>query len=311
MADYFSNKIVAGEITLTATAKKIIDIPTTPLPSAGHPVMNSVESQAIALVQHLGIGEVLERIQVQGFKHVVQESAPEFISELRCAQLMLRDPQLFLDRPLAAILSPENTSAQQETDLEQSVIEIADFGSRTELLEQVAAVVGRKVKTKSLLNDIMLIADEMLFYTVFNAPFGEIKSAQDEEPPPDDSEASVSATTVNGEPVMPVEPRGSIMIGSDDKRLIIACRDPHGTISGPVLIEKLYQYFNRKLPTSIRTAEEGAGTQAFQMINSALSFYAGFDSGRPSVICCSTLLKGSTQLRENAPKNFHYFQRQP
>lgn len=256
--------------------------------------LKSLEELFIRVGRQLTPPQIFQWVRDHGCHHVIQEDCLEFDKELKTSVLMSRRADLFLALPLSSIFNPERPTVANERKSLIAMFDVKEFGVRKELLEQISQKLIQAGAQESLVNEIRLVADEMLSYVVFNAAQGELQAPKDytEDEPPK-ALAEINPAT--------------IFLGADQSRFVIGCRDPHGTLNGHSLISNLDRYFNKELEVGVRTAEESASTEAFQMVLASAAFYAGFRPGQASVICCAFPKKMSRKKREQQPKNFHYF----
>ncbi|MEK7355834.1 MAG: hypothetical protein AAB250_05265, partial [Bdellovibrionota bacterium] len=92
---------------------------------------------------------------------------------------------------------------------------------------------------------------------------------------------------------------------SDGMRLVLGVRDSYGLLKFEQVLSRIAKCFEEGMAGSIKQGEGGAGIGSFMVFNACISYYAGVERGKRSVVCVS-LPVGIGRREGNAiPKNIH------
>lgn len=241
--------------------------------------------------------ETLDRCLTHHVRHVCQTDAGSLESELNTSALMVRNPDQFLQFPLAAILSPTNVSAASEkrlTALSHSFSSATDKSATLGELRQKLVDEGR---SESLIADAVLVADEMFTNAIFNAPFVDPKTGFN--PGIDRSDDTVKMK--NGR-------HAELFMGYDQNRLAIVCRDPYGSLNLKQFLRRIHDCSTGGVSAAMRMGSGGAGIGSHMVFNISSSMYVGVSRGKSTVVGACIHWKWSGRRRSEATKNFHCFE---
>lgn len=240
---------------------------------------------------------LLARCLNSGVKHICQVDSGALESELNTAALMLKDPETFLKYPVSSVLAPAEASASKEAELTVLSASFNRVAEKPAHLGQLRQLLMSQQCSGSLLADVILIADEMYTNAVFNAPYIDLKTGYN----PGIDRGDESITTGKEYPAQ-------LMVGYTDERLVITCRDPFGTMSVPLLIERIYDCFVKGVSESMRMTGGGAGIGSYLVFSISSSTYVGVSKGKSTVVAASVHWKWNVRRRNAATKNMHYFE---
>ena len=92
---------------------------------------------------------------------------------------------------------------------------------------------------------------------------------------------------------------------TDGLRLVLGVRDSYGTLRFEQVLSRISRCFEDGMAGSIKQGEGGAGIGSFMVFNACISYYAGVERGKRTVVCVS-LPVGISRREGNAlPKNIH------
>lgn len=215
------------------------------------------------------LGEAVDR----GIAHVVQRDGVAFATEVATADLIIRDPHQFLHEPLSAILTPARSADRDVMIWEQPC---SSFEERARVGALAARAVEKAVNSH-LAVEVRMAIDELATNALRHGP-GRVPQLV--------------------RPCM-------LSMGRDRERLILACRDPYGTLNPRDVAERLRKCFIYGMAPMINFGVGGAGLGLYMLYRTAIAFYAASSPGKGSTVCLSLPLRGSHTKREAMPKNIH------
>lgn len=275
---------------LTAPLSKAISVvDVTNLPGAADKVIVAADG--------LDMGEVLNLSVDRKARQICQLHAGAVDSELNASAIMLKDPQLFLDYPIGVILAPKNLTPETNRELTKLHICFRRTAEKMPSLEHLRELLEQNGRTESLIADAILIADELFTNAIFNAPFVDVKTGFN--PGVDRSDESVEIGKGY---------TGELLAGFDDERLVIACRDPYGSLNLEQLLVRIRDCCIKGVSANMRIGNGGAGIGSYMVFNASSSLYIGVQAGKCTVVAAVIHWKWNTRKRSEASKNLHCFQ---
>lgn len=217
-------------------------------------------------------------------------------SEVRTSELMINRPQEFLDQPVSAILGtrPGHTGGGLD-DWSRSFSAIRE---KDPLLNDLQSWLASWLKSSSAQSDILLMADELITNALFNAPF--VNKTTFDNPGIDRTDREVK---------MPGGFQGQIMVGRDDDRVVVACRDPFGSLNVEKYLNRLLKCESSGFASSINTTGKGgAGVGNCLVFNVCSSLYIGVRDSATTVVAASFFWKWSGKKRAQSFKGLHFFE---
>lgn len=240
---------------------------------------------------------VLETALNQGTEHICQADGGALESETLTASLMAAQPEIFLKNPVAAILDPKGCQSNAAQSVANFRAQFHQASEKDRVVDGIREYLGNAGKAESLINDVSMVADEMFTNAVFNAPFVDLKTGFN--PGVDRSDWSVA-----------MDPGfdGEILMGADEQRLVIACRDPYGSLDVKQFLTRVFDCCQTGISANMRMGNGGAGIGSFMVFNAGSSLYLGVCRGVMTVVAVSIHWKWSGRKRSEALKNVHVFQ---
>lgn len=245
----------------------------------------------------LSMGEILDLNIDRKANHICQINGGSFESEVGTSALMLKTPQLFLDYPIGAILSPDNVTAETNRELTKLHICFRRTTEKLPSLEHFRELLTQSGRTESLIADAVLVADELFTNAIFNAPFVDLQTGHNPGIDRTDETVAIGKGYT-----------GELLAGFDDDRLVIACRDPYGSLNVNQLLVRIRDCCMKGISANMRIGSGGAGIGSFMVFNASSSFYVGVQGGKCTVVAAAIHWKWNTRKRSEAAKNLHCFQ---
>lgn len=235
----------------------------------------------------IGIGASLEPADVirltteKNFHHVVQKDGLSFDTEMAVARTMSTNLQAFMDHPVQTILGLSEVDAGH---LPSMHIKASVDERKSNTIEQFEAYLQALSGVRPIREEAIMIADEL--YTN-GAKLGF-----------DPARLSKGAKLVRPGIV-------EFFARTDGLRLVLGVRDSYGTLKFEQVLSRIAACFQHGMAGSIKQGEGGAGIGSFMVFNACVSYYAGVERGKRTVVCVS-LPVGISRREGNAlPKNIH------
>ncbi len=249
----------------------------------------------IAICEEASPQDVISMAISSQYTHICQPAHPYFAADLNSAAQMLADPDKFSSFPISAILSPGQLSLEAEAKHTLFARSFSQIREKPHIIEGIKESLAQHTISKSILTDVLSIADELVTNAVFNAPFVDLGNTL-----PGASRDDLTVKMDSGK-------CGQIFLGADTTRLVIGCRDPYGTLNLMKLFERVKKCYDISVGEAMnKTGAGGAGIGSFMVFVSAASYYALVSEGTCTMICCVLPLKMSGRMRAELPKNLHY-----
>lgn len=250
--------------------------------------------QVIVAVDNLEMKGVLSLSLDQQAQQICQTNSPYLPDELNASALMLKSPEVFLRYPVASILRPAQVSEISERELTKIHIQFHRASEKMNALSQLQDLLTASGRPGSLISDACLVADEMFTNAIFNAPFVDAQSGFN--PGIDRNDWSVEM----GNGLV-----GELMVGHDENRLVIACRDPFGSLNVPQVLKRIRDCCEKGVSANMRMGPGGAGIGSFMVFNASSSLYLGVQRKKCTVVAATIHWKVGARRRTLTPKNLH------
>ncbi len=254
-------------------------------------------SRAIVTSESLDMTRVLNWKLDRGANHICQTDSGAIEQEMNTSALMLKNPDLFMDFPIGSILTPDVVTPESSRALTKMAFRFQKGTQKTQMIEQLRQTLLKMGRPGSIIANSVLIADEMFTNAIFNAPFVDPKSGFN--PGIDRSDWSVEMNTGQ---------YGELLLGHDEDRLVIACRDPFGSMEIRHLLTRIRDCCLEGISANMKMGVGGAGIGSFMVFNASSSFYVGVQPGKCTVVAAAIHWKWGGKRRDQATKNLHCIQ---
>jgi hypothetical protein len=253
-----------------------------------------VDSSCIGVADCLEPEAVLTLALDSGFTHICQKGGHLFDAEIESANLMIQSPESFLEFPSATILTPGALSAESEKKL---IIHDTKFNSSSDKLQVLTAITNMmelKGLSQTINDDVIAVADELFTNAIFNAPFVDKDTHQN----PGICRKRLDVKLDDGK-------FGRMFLANDEKRLVIGCEDPYGSLDLKRYMTKIKATYQRGPAATINFGPGGAGIGSYIIFNAGSSLYFGVWPGKASIVCCVIPLGMSNRKRIQLSKHVH------
>lgn len=244
----------------------------------GRPVEAGAKD-VIGVTASLEPAEVIRLAQDGSLRHIVQKDGIAFDTEVSLSRVMIDKPNVFLAQPLETILGlGEGASHLPNISLTYSTNE-GKGGALRQFENFLQALPG----SRAIREQAMLVADELYTNAAKNAWPNGLR--------PDEG---------------PIRP-GTVefFARADDQRLIIGCRDSFGELGLARVLSRIQSCYDNGVAKSINRGKGGAGIGSFLVFDGAISYYAGVELGRRTVVCVALPLGIGYREASHLPKNIH------
>ena len=246
------------------------------------------DDNSIGVGDSMQPSDLLDHAIEHEFSQIVQKPSPKLDREIDCSVVMLSDKDRFLNFPLSTILSPKEASPEKEAELTKFEYRFDRPMQKYEMLQKLDQVVSPVFKSKLVMNDAILVADEFFTNAVFNAPG-----------------TSRDAPLADVQKVRP----GRVFAGHDDLHVIIGCEDQYGSLDPRKLLKRIRECVKHGVADALNFGYGGAGIGTFMIFDACVGLYLGVDKGKRTVIAAALPIRGSYRQRVGTPKTLHYFRR--
>lgn len=257
-----------------------------------------IDSHCIGLTQGLLPEAVLKTAMEHNLKHVVQRDGFEHEKEVRSATALIASPETFLQYPIASILSPDDLSPVSEKSLTQVEERFLSSEQKRGILESLTKAMESKALSQTLIEDVILVADEMFTNAVYNAPFVDLVTQVN----PGVNRRDTKVNFEDGK-------TGRLFLAHDDSRLLVGVEDPFGSLNLVRWLTKIRETYLKGAAATMNFGPGGAGLGSYIIFNAGSSLYFGVWPGRATVLCCVIPLGMSYRKRVQLPKHLHWIQR--
>lgn len=232
------------------------------------------------------------KVSLQGFRHILQPSSKYFDSELMTAKKIEEDKSLIFTDPVGVLLN------QSEQTKDKFIFQAAfkDISEKVSVLEGVRTSLVALVPQPSFVDELIIVADEMLTNAVFNAPFVTAEN-----------EGSGIERNSNDERLKCIN-SAHFFMAHDNERLMIGCIDYYGKLNVPSLLRRIDNCYEKSLDNAMNMdGPGGAGIGSFIIYNTSMSQTIGVLPGEKTIFCSVFPLKASNRQRLTKPKCLHLF----
>ena len=251
----------------------------------------------VLFTDNLNTKSILDFCLEKKIDHVVQMSNLDHTHELEVALKISQNPTEYFDFPLSTlILCPEKGNLEKEFELRKVYFEIERPDQKEEMLSKMEAYLKDNTNSKSLISDILSVADELFTNAIFNAPFVDLESNQFP------IDRKISEVSVNK------EKRPYLFISNDFERIILGCCDHYGSLNVPRLLGRVRKCYETGVAEMINYSIGGAGVGSYLILEKSTSVYLGVQKGKRTTICCAFPLIHNSVKRAQMPKNLHLCQ---
>lgn len=237
------------------------------------------------------ISESIPLFQKHGAEHFVQIDRDGFIYDLLAASIMLQKPEAFIKNPLPFFINHFKPNEEGD-NVRSTTLEFNSSFEKSALLLQISQFLEANPKASNFIESIHMIADEMIMNAMYNAPV-------------DPAGAPIFMNMDRAEAVeLPGDKKAKIFITHDERRLLIGCEDPFGSVSRYKIMQQFAKVY-RGDQASPNTGGGGAGLGCKMMIDHSCSFYMVVQKSKRTLVCCSLPLGVSYMKAERMSKNLH------
>jgi len=242
-------------------------------------------NSCIVVADGLGIVELISQCQINGFRHVIQNTTSEFAREILLGSQLIGSPEAVMKEYGRTIMGATISNNEM----------IIPFTSTTEKDQTMDTILKyiKGTKGAGLLEDAAhLISDEMFTNALFNAP-----PAVTKEERAGRSRGKAFAI----DPKMPAK----FHLAHNDNQLMIACEDPFGTLQELGLLKSLQPPETDNGLITVKQGPGGAGIGMRLMFNYCTEFYVLCRKTQKTVFVCVFPLHQSEKVKALMSKNFH------
>jgi hypothetical protein len=237
----------------------------------------------IEVVEACSPADVIRRVQNSSARHIIQKDGLFFEAELDLAKRMVSDPLGFIQSPIETIFNQTYAQMDADDEYRSLKLQLTPMDRKTVVLKAFETFMTALDGTRAILDQAYIVADELFTNGSKNAwPNG-----RGTDTPP----------TVDG--------TVQFFAHADKSRLVIGCRDSYGALGFDKILARIGQCYQNGVADSIQQGKCGAGIGSFMVFNMAISYYAGVDPNRCTVVCVSLPLGLSHRKIEMLGKNIH------
>lgn len=256
--------------------------------------LSEINAKSIGVSHENEMGYLVELVADNGLHHVVQLSNAQFKSELNTSALMLNDSDLFFNKPVVSILSPDQAETSKDSDYILWEKEFTYKETKTRDLDELDEFLEPIIRQQSTRQSIRLIADELYTNAVYNAPLTKL-----------------------GKQLLKILPfrkynkpkSARLFIAKHDDRLIVGCEDQFGSLRVSALMKRVKSIYKKGVGSSIKyTSSTGAGIGTYMILQACTSYFAAVYEDKKTLVMGVIPLGMSSRKREELPKNIHLIQ---
>ncbi len=241
--------------------------------------------------------DVLQLIIDGASTHVCQRDGHSFDIEKQSSELLINSPDFFFKFPVASIFSPASVNEASEASFKALDVKFHNSSQKRNVIDQAVQALESKGLSRTLIEDVSSVADEMFTNAVYNAPFVDGKTHKNPGVSRHDFEVSMGSGL-----------QGRLILAFDKTRLMVACQDPFGSLSLPKYLIKIKATYEHGAAATMNFGPGGAGLGSYIIFNTGCSLYAGVMPGSATLLCCILPLGMSNRKRSQISKNLHLIQ---
>jgi hypothetical protein len=257
-----------------------------------------VDKNCIGVADAANPETILRYATEMGIHHVVQKQGYCYDHELATAQHLVRSPDSFRTLPIASVFTPGDLTPQAERRL----IAVEEFfnasSQKRGILDKAIKSLESKGLSQTLIEDVILVADEMFTNAVYNAPFVDPATQNN----PGINRHNVEVQYIEGK-------HSRLFLAHDNERLLIGCEDPFGSLNLPRWLSKIKETYLRGPAATMNFGPGGAGLGSYIIFNAGTSLYLGVWPGQSTTLACVLPMGMSNRKRGQLPKHLHWIQR--
>ena len=240
--------------------------------------MSDVDPNTTILVgKDVPINDISETLIQHNCNHFVQEDNPDFYYDILASVLFLRQPQDILKNPKPLLIASLRGIPEQDEESRSQTFPFSAYSDKTRILKELRRFLEDSDKTSSVIPHVLVLADELLSYSLFTAP------------------------KMSG---MTTESKGKFFALHDKERLIVGCQDNFGIYDRDGFLGNLNAASQMQSGVMISSDQPEVVSLKLILENSS-SIYLLVNPGVKSIITCAVPLGvGYGKLRDTA-KNIH------
>ncbi|HMN67837.1 MAG TPA: hypothetical protein PKC28_04790 [Bdellovibrionales bacterium] len=257
----------------------------------------TLKPNLIALTEDLRPSEVLHLVLQGGVRHVCQSKGAAFDQEKLSAETLIQTPERFFEFPVASVFAPLSPSPETERSFTWAEERFDSSAQKRAVLDSFGKTMKSKGLSQTLVDDVVLVADEMFTNAIFNAPFVDQKTHVN----PGVSRLDLDVQLERGK-------FGRLILAEHAGRLLVGCEDPYGSLSLPMCLHKIKATYDRGVAESMNFGSGGSGIGSYIIYNTGSSLYLGVNPGLKTTLCCVIPHGMGNKRRAQMPKNLHCIQ---
>lgn len=256
-------------------------------------IYSSKDTGSILYTDTLTPAVVIDLHLSKKINHIIQQSNLTPDQELKAASRIVAEPESFLSFPLATLMSESSVDAQKESELQKLYFEISEPTEKQNVLDKVEAYLKEQLKSISLINDILSVADELYTNAIYNAPYVDFTN----------STHGAQRGFQNIKIDQAKKP--TLVISDDNESIVVACVDHYGKLNTEKLFATLKQCYHSGVTDMINYSTGGAGIGYYMIMEKTSRIYFGVKKNQKTLVCCSFAKKKNSAARSMLPKNLH------
>lgn len=268
---------------------EIVDVDTDNLNSVG----NDIDPKKTIFVGHkTSPKEALSHLLKFDIEHFVQIDRDDFFYDLFAACVMLKKPASFINNPLPFFIKNFNP-IESMSPIRSTTLTFSSSAEKSPILHSIQQFLQEHQKTSNFMDAIHVIADELIMNATYNAPV-------------DGDGKHIYMNKDRSEVVdLPEDKAAKIFVTHDERRLLIGCEDPYGSVNRFKMLSQLAKV-HKDSQSSPNEGTGGAGLGSKMMIDYSCGFYVVVKKNQKTLVCCSLPLGVSFRKAEKFSKNLHF-----
>lgn len=249
--------------------------------------------QTIFIGKKAHVSQAIPFFHKKEAEHFVQIDRENFMYDLFAASVMLKKPEAFMKNPLPFFMNHFKPDGDG-TNVRSTTMNFNSSSEKSNLLFQIEAFLEGNPKTANFIESVHMIADEMIMNSIYNAPV-------------DKQEMPIYMNTDRSRIVtLPEDKICKIFITHDEKRLLIGCEDPYGSVSRYKIMNQFAKVYKTGELPSPNQGTGGAGLGCKMMVDHSCGFYMVVNKSKKTLVCCALPLGVSYMKAERMSKNLHF-----
>jgi hypothetical protein len=244
----------------------------------------ALPSKSIVLVENYSSKDVINLAVNRKVGHIIQINRGSLEREIALAAKMITHEEAFIDNPLGVVFQGPHQEIFRSR--------ISSSKQKTSIKNEINNNVASHPVLSSLKDPILLIADELIMNSVFDAP----KNSEGQFP-----HSKLPRAT---EIVLSESDSSEMVIAHDQHSLVIMCADPFGSLSTTHLLLRLQHCYNGT-GNVMNLGAGGAGVGCQMMFDRSGGFCIGVKVGVRTVFCCLLPIKYRNLAPQLGSKNLN------